>query len=80
MRALLCILLVIVSCGTVAAEPIDASAIRVIDGDTIRVGRTVYRLVGFDAPETRRSVLHPRAGTRVAGEGEASGIGQGWHA
>lgn len=33
------------------AEPIRPESIRVIDGDTIAVGRTRYRLVGFDAPE-----------------------------
>lgn len=34
------------------AEPISRNAIRVVDGDTIDVGRTRYRLVGFDTPET----------------------------
>lgn len=37
--------------GLVKAEPIASGAIRVIDGDTIAVGRDHYRLVGFDAPE-----------------------------
>ena len=31
--------------------PIDPGRIEVMDGDTIRVGETVYRLVGFDTPE-----------------------------
>jgi endonuclease YncB( thermonuclease family) len=35
-----------------AASPIEPGAIRVVDGDTIAIGATVYRLVGFDAPET----------------------------
>lgn len=38
-----------------AAEPIAPAAIRVIDGDTIAVGRVHYRLVGFDAPEIRHA-------------------------
>jgi endonuclease YncB( thermonuclease family) len=39
------------------AEPIDASDIRVIDGDTIRVyhQQPNVRLVGFNAPETRHA-------------------------
>ncbi|RED36209.1 hypothetical protein BJ123_108145 [Rhodopseudomonas thermotolerans] len=43
--------------GAAAAEPIDASRIRVIDGDTIRIDGTKpdHRLVGFNAPETRRA-------------------------
>lgn len=36
------------------ASPIDGRDIYVIDGDTIRVGGTTYRLVGFDTPETWR--------------------------
>jgi endonuclease YncB( thermonuclease family) len=36
---------------------IDVSTIQVIDGDTIRASGQVYRLVGFDAPE---SGLHAR--------------------
>ncbi len=39
------------------AEPIEPDRIRVIDGDTIRVDgkRPDIRLVGFNAPETRRA-------------------------
>jgi hypothetical protein len=49
------ILLVVLSCP-VLAEPIDPTEIRVIDGDTIRVHHKQpnVRLVGFNAPETRR--------------------------
>ncbi len=43
-------------CTGAAAEPISPASIRVIDGDTIAVGKIHYRLVGFDAPET----LHAR--------------------
>jgi endonuclease YncB( thermonuclease family) len=31
---------------------IHAPSIQVIDGDTVRSGSTVYRLIGFDAPES----------------------------
>ena len=48
----------IVSAGSLAqADQISSSDIRVIDGDTIRVYRQKpdVRLVGFNAPETRRA-------------------------
>lgn len=54
-------------CGAslVSAEPIEPSAIKVSDGDTIRANGERYRLVGFDTPETwswRRVVpSHERA-------------------
>jgi endonuclease YncB( thermonuclease family) len=35
-----------------AAAPIQPGQIEVVDGDTIRFGTQVYRLVGFDTPET----------------------------
>jgi endonuclease YncB( thermonuclease family) len=40
-----------------AAEPIEAADVRVIDGDTIRIFNVQpnVRLVGFNAPETRRA-------------------------
>src|SRR5258707_5059125 len=49
-------LLVMLSAPATAA-PIDADDIRVIDGDTIRVyhEQPNVRLVGFNAPETRRA-------------------------
>jgi len=43
------------------AEPINPADVRVIDGDTIRVYQKQpnVRLVGFNAPETRRAVCEP---------------------
>jgi endonuclease YncB( thermonuclease family) len=40
------------------AAPIDSNDVRVIDGDTIRVHHSQpnVRLVGFNAPETRRGM------------------------
>jgi micrococcal nuclease len=35
---------------TINGDPVD---VRVVDGDTIRIGSTYYRLAGIDAPETR---------------------------
>ena len=35
-----------------AAEQVRSSALRVVDGDTVAIGKTRYRLVGFDTPET----------------------------
>jgi endonuclease YncB( thermonuclease family) len=46
--------------GTVEAQivPITSDQVRVIDGDTIRIGhqKPDIRLVGFNAPETRRAI------------------------
>jgi endonuclease YncB( thermonuclease family) len=44
--------------GPTIAAPIDSGDVHVIDGDTIRVHhkKTDVRLVGFNAPETRRGV------------------------
>lgn len=55
-------LLAILSLPTIA-EPIDPGDIRVIDGDTIRVyhERPDVRLVGFNAPETRRAACDAEA-------------------
>lgn len=46
-----------------AAEPIAPQDVRVIDGDTIRVQhkRPDVRLVGFNAPETRRALCEAEA-------------------
>jgi endonuclease YncB( thermonuclease family) len=45
------------SMASVSAAPIDAADVHVIDGDTIRVhhAKPDVRLVGFNAPETRRA-------------------------
>ena len=45
------------------ASPIESGAVRVIDGDTIEARGAVWRLVGFDAPETGR-----RAQCSIEGE------------
>ena len=56
-RRLLVVLFFFVTSCRVFAEPIVSSDIRVIDGDTIRVRHKQpnVRLVGFNAPETRRA-------------------------
>lgn len=41
---------------TLQAETAATEDIRIVDGDTVRVGRDRVRLVGFDAPE----LTHPR--------------------
>jgi len=45
------------------ADPIDPSDVRVIDGDTIRVyhQQPKVRLVGFNAPETRKAECQAEA-------------------
>ena len=59
-RSLLFLLFVSTSA---VAEPIDAIDVRVIDGDTIRVyhQQPNVRLVGFNAPETRRAECEAEA-------------------
>lgn len=54
MRALT-IALAALLCTGAAAEPIFPASIRVIDGDTIAVGKLHYRLIGYDAPEIHRA-------------------------
>lgn len=43
--------------ASLVAKPIDLGRIRVIDGDTIRIDKAEpdHRLIGFNAPETRRA-------------------------
>ena len=36
------------------ADPIEPSSVRVLDGDTIEARGAVFRLVGFDTPESGR--------------------------
>lgn len=45
-----------------SADPVAPAEIQVVDGGTIRVAGEIFRLVGFDAPETYRA--------RCAGERE----------
>ena len=52
LRALALILLLALPA---AAEPIAPGTLRAVDGDTVEHGRVVYRLIGFDTPETRRA-------------------------
>jgi hypothetical protein len=51
------------STAIAAAAPIDSADIHVIDGDTIRVyhQKPDVRLVGFNAPETRRAACEAEA-------------------
>src|SRR6266436_7125949 len=54
---MLAFIALLVSMGLAVAAPIDSADIHVIDGDTIRVHhqKPDVRLVGFNAPETRRA-------------------------
>jgi len=49
--------LVLASVGTASSIPLTSDEVRVIDGDTIRLlqQKPDVRLVGFNAPETRRA-------------------------
>src|SRR6187402_223530 len=57
MRLIVALLLVLWT-GAVSSAPITPDEVRVIDGDTIRIGhqKPDVRLVGFNAPETRRAI------------------------
>ena len=50
--------LLLLSDGIVSSAPITSDEVRIIDGDTIRIHqqRPDVRLVGFNAPETRRAI------------------------
>lgn len=53
------------------AESLPPSAIRVIDGDTVAIGRVHYRLLGFDTPELRgraNACTDDRANARAAAD------------
>jgi endonuclease YncB( thermonuclease family) len=52
------LLLLVLSVGAVSPAPITSDEVRVIDGDTIRLNhqRPDVRLVGLNAPETRRAI------------------------
>jgi endonuclease YncB( thermonuclease family) len=52
------LLLSALSVGAVSSTPIASDEVRVIDGDTIRIHhqKPDVRLVGFNAPETRRAI------------------------
>jgi endonuclease YncB( thermonuclease family) len=54
----LLVLLLVPSVGVVSSAPIESDQVRVMDGDTIRIHhqRPDVRLVGFNAPETRRAI------------------------
>jgi len=56
-NAVFAVVVFFISTVVVAAAPIDSADIHIIDGDTIRVyhQRPDVRLVGFNAPETRRA-------------------------
>ncbi|MCB8835913.1 thermonuclease family protein [Aurantimonas sp. VKM B-3413] len=60
-RLVLAAVLAIVTSPAAAGAPIRGAVTRVIDGDSLVVGRTEIRLCGIDAPE-----LSTRAGKRSA--------------
>lgn len=43
------------------------STIRVVDGDTVKVGETTYRLVGYNTPEVY-AITHPCPAEVIAGK------------
>ena len=59
-RIFVCLLIVGVNlwAGAVSSAPMTSDEVRVIDGDTIRLNhqKPDIRLIGFNAPETRRAI------------------------
>jgi endonuclease YncB( thermonuclease family) len=60
---ILAVFVLLVSKALAFGSPIDSADIHVIDGDTIRVHhqKPDVRLVGFNAPETRRAACEAEA-------------------
>lgn len=56
------------------AEIVPGSSIRIVDGDTVRLGRERIRLLGPDAPEIRDHAHCPAE--RAAGRRAAARLGQ----
>ena len=48
----------LISISCVRGEPISVTAISIVDGDTIDVGRDRYRMIGYDTPEVSTSPPH----------------------
>jgi hypothetical protein len=44
---------ILLSVLSLRAEPVSVDAIAVVDGDTIDVGPTCYRMIGYDTPEIK---------------------------
>src|SRR5262245_11160053 len=65
MRIALTAASLLLACGSLAgATPTTSNDVRVIDGDTIRVHHhsPEFRLVGFNAPETRNALCEAERG------------------
>ena len=56
-----------ITLASARGEPIAPDRVRVVDGDTIAVGKVTYRLVGFDAPETGMRAKCASEGNSVIG-------------
>ena len=59
---------VLVAALTLAASPVFAEAVRVVDGDTLKIDGVTYRLWGIDAPEAQQSCADDWPAGRTATE------------
>jgi len=62
-RTVILIAMTICSLTPAGAEPVRLGGLRVVDGDTVRVGRETIRLVGLNAPETGSQAMCERERT-----------------
>ena len=51
-----------------ATQAIAQSGVRIVDGDTIEIGQTTYRLFGIDAPEHGQRCAKRGGGSWQCGE------------
>jgi endonuclease YncB( thermonuclease family) len=58
--------LLMVSVALAAASPVAGQTVTITDGDTLKLGGTIYRLWGIDAPETKQDCSNGWPAGRLA--------------
>ena len=47
------------------SDKVKGSSLKIVDGDTIHIGKNKYRLHGIDAPETQQQCERKKKNTNV---------------